>query len=109
MENLKAHRHVAGVFFNALTNLNKFVAYEQRDPFMIKNELTENPDFTEWDRFAQHEYVRLALEEENAENVNVATTILNVCRVECLIQQIYGMVMRLINKNLNIKRGKRSY
>jgi hypothetical protein len=36
---------------------------------MIKNEIAENPDFTEWDRFAQHEYIRLALEEEDAENV----------------------------------------
>eukprot|EP00330_Aristerostoma_sp_ATCC50986_P008436 CAMPEP_0114581766 /NCGR_PEP_ID=MMETSP0125-20121206/5836_1 /TAXON_ID=485358 ORGANISM="Aristerostoma sp., Strain ATCC 50986" /NCGR_SAMPLE_ID=MMETSP0125 /ASSEMBLY_ACC=CAM_ASM_000245 /LENGTH=55 /DNA_ID=CAMNT_0001774225 /DNA_START=577 /DNA_END=744 /DNA_ORIENTATION=+ len=35
---------------------------------MIRNEQNENPDFTEWDKFAQHEYIRLALEEENAEN-----------------------------------------
>lgn len=68
-ENFKSHRQIAGIFFNCMTNLNKFVAYEQRDPFMIKNELQENPDFTEWDRFAQGEYIRLALEEENAENV----------------------------------------
>lgn len=69
MEHFKLQRAIAGTFFNCMTNLNKFVAYEQRDPFMIKNELTENPDFSEWDRFAQHEYIRLALEEENAENV----------------------------------------
>jgi len=67
-EHLKKQRASAGVFFNCLTNLNKFVAYEQRDPFMIRNEQNENPDFTEWDKFAQHEYIRLALEEENAEN-----------------------------------------
>ena len=30
---LKKNKDVAGVFFNILTNLNKFVAYEQRDPF----------------------------------------------------------------------------
>lgn len=69
IEHFKQHRPIAGIFFNCLTNLNKFVAYEQRDPFMIKNELTENPDYSEWDRFAHHEYIRLALEEENAENV----------------------------------------
>lgn len=27
---------VCGVFFNLLVNLNKFIAYEQRDPFSIK-------------------------------------------------------------------------
>ena len=70
IDNFKKNRPMAGVFFNFLTNLNKLVAYEQRDPFMIKNDLTENPDFTEWDRFAQREYIRLALEEENGENVN---------------------------------------
>jgi serine/threonine-protein phosphatase 2A regulatory subunit B'' len=41
-----------GVFFNFLTNLNKLVAYEQRDPFQIKHELTEHPGYTDWDRFA---------------------------------------------------------
>jgi serine/threonine-protein phosphatase 2A regulatory subunit B'' len=68
IENFKKQRQMAGVFFNFLTNLNKFVNYEGRDPFQIKNEITENPDFSEWDRFAQREYIRLALEEENAEN-----------------------------------------
>ena len=47
---------MVGVFLNFLTNLNKLVAY--RDPFMINNELTENPDFVEWDRFAQREYIK---------------------------------------------------
>lgn len=57
------------MFFNCLLNLNKFIAYEQRDPFTMKHEQTENPDFSDWDRFAIAEYVRLAMEEENAENV----------------------------------------
>lgn len=35
----------------------------------MKHEQTENPDFSDWDRFAIAEYVRLAMEEENAENV----------------------------------------
>ena len=64
---------------------------------MIKNELTENPDFTEWDRFAQHEYIRLALEEENAENVIIVKIYL-IFSLECLIQQTYGMVMMRISK-----------
>lgn len=57
------------MFFNCFLNLNKFIAYEQRDPFTMKHEQTENPDFSDWDRFAIAEYVRLAMEEENAENV----------------------------------------
>ncbi len=69
-EHLKRNRSTAGVFFNSMTNLNKFVAYEQRDPFSVKNEISENPDYSEWDRFAQHEYIRLALEEENPEHVS---------------------------------------
>lgn len=62
---------ISGVFFNALLNLNKFIAYEQRDPFSIKKEINENPDFSDWDRFALVEYVRLAMEEENADNNEV--------------------------------------
>lgn len=69
MDHFKQHRQLAGTFFNCMLNLNKFVSYEQRDPFSIRNEINENPDFTEWDRFAMHEYKKLAEEEENAENV----------------------------------------
>lgn len=68
LEDFKAQRAITGVFFNCLLNLNKFVAYEQRDPFSLKHEQTENPGFTDWDRYALTEYVRLAMEEENAEN-----------------------------------------
>lgn len=35
-----------------MTNLNKLVSYETRDPFAIRRELTSNPEYTEWDRFA---------------------------------------------------------
>ncbi|KAL4505892.1 hypothetical protein ABPG72_013653 [Tetrahymena utriculariae] len=65
----KAKQNVCGIFFNFMTNLNKLVQYEQRDPFQLKHELNEHPDYTEWDRFAQNEYQRLAMEEENQENV----------------------------------------
>ncbi|OMJ92953.1 hypothetical protein SteCoe_4171 [Stentor coeruleus] len=61
-----AKQQISGIFFNALLNLNKFIAYEQRDPFNTKKELSDNPDFSDWDRFALTEYVRLAMEEENA-------------------------------------------
>ena len=71
MKHFLQQKSISGVFFNALLNLNKFIAYEQRDPFSIKKEINENPDYTEWDRFALMEYVRLAMEEENADNNEV--------------------------------------
>ena len=54
---------LSGNFFNILFNLNKFVAFETRDPFVIRQE-REEPHLTEWDRFARAEYVRLSMEEE---------------------------------------------
>ena len=68
-QDFKNKKDSSGCFFNFFTNLNKLVAYEQRDPFFIRNELVEHPDYSEWDRFAQTEYQRLAMEEENQENV----------------------------------------
>uniref|UniRef100_A0A5B7CDE9 EF-hand domain-containing protein n=1 Tax=Davidia involucrata TaxID=16924 RepID=A0A5B7CDE9_DAVIN len=50
-------------FFNILFNLNKFMAFETRDPFLIRQE-RENPTLTEWDRFAHREYIRLSMEED---------------------------------------------
>lgn len=67
LDDFKRNRQLASTFFNALVSLNKFIAYEQRDPFTQKHELNENPDYNDWDRFAMSEYVRLAMEEENAE------------------------------------------
>lgn len=32
---------------------------------MIKHDLNEHPDYSDWDRFASNEYLRLAMEEEN--------------------------------------------
>jgi serine/threonine-protein phosphatase 2A regulatory subunit B'' len=54
---------LAGNFFNVLFNLNKFIAFESRDPFSIRQE-REEPHLTEWDRFARGEYARLSMEEE---------------------------------------------
>jgi serine/threonine-protein phosphatase 2A regulatory subunit B'' len=54
---------LAGNFFNVLFNLNKFIAFETRDPFLIRQE-REEPHLTEWDRFARAEYIRLSMEEE---------------------------------------------
>lgn len=54
---------LSGNFFNILFNLNKFMAYESRDPFLIRQE-REEPNLTEWDRFAHREYIRLSMEED---------------------------------------------
>ena len=57
---------VAGVFFDALFSLDKFIAFEQRDPF-VDRQKRDDPFDNEWDRFAAAEYQRLALEEEARE------------------------------------------
>nr|GMC61656.1 serine/threonine protein phosphatase 2A regulatory subunit B''beta-like [Ipomoea batatas]GMD86141.1 serine/threonine protein phosphatase 2A regulatory subunit B''beta-like [Ipomoea batatas] len=54
---------LSGSVFNILFNLNKFMAFETRDPFLIRQE-RENPNMTEWDRFAHREYIRLSMEED---------------------------------------------
>ena len=54
---------LSGNFFNILFNLNKFVAFETRDPFLIRQE-REDPTLTEWDRFVHSEYIRLSMEED---------------------------------------------
>ncbi|KAM7275771.1 hypothetical protein ACFE04_017637 [Oxalis oulophora] len=48
---------LSGNVFNILFNLHKFIAFESRDPFLIRQE-RENPTLTEWDRFAHREYIR---------------------------------------------------
>ena len=58
---------MAGNFFNTLFNLNKFLAFEQRDPFINKQEQAD--DLTEWERFARAEYMRLTADEEEGEDL----------------------------------------
>lgn len=60
---------LSGNFFNILFNLNKFVAFETRDPFLIRQE-REDPTLTEWDRFARAEYIRLSMEDEGEDASN---------------------------------------
>jgi len=56
----------AGVVFDALFNLDKFISFEQRDPFAERHK-RDDPFECEWDRFAYAEYNRLAAEEEARE------------------------------------------
>lgn len=60
---------LSGNFFNILFNLNKFVAFETRDPILVRQE-REEPSLTEWDRFAHHEYIRLSMEENGEDASN---------------------------------------
>ncbi|KAF3328042.1 Serine/threonine protein [Carex littledalei] len=60
---------LSGNIFNILFNLNKFMAFETRDPFLIRQE-RENPTMTEWDRFAHREYIRLSMEEDGEDASN---------------------------------------
>ena len=60
-----------GIFFNSLVNLNKFIAYETRDLFAIRYQVTEFPDYSEWDLFAKGEYERLAIEEEGGADSDI--------------------------------------
>ncbi len=70
MRDLKKSRVLAGTLFNVLFNLNKFVAFETRDPFTVRQEREEAASgATEWERFARTEYLRLAIEEEGVEGV----------------------------------------
>ncbi|CAI7837637.1 unnamed protein product, partial [Closterium sp. NIES-53] len=68
LRDLKGCR-LSGNFFNILFNLNKFVAFETRDPFLIRQE-REDPTLTEWDRFARAEYIRLSMEDEGDDASN---------------------------------------
>lgn len=65
MRDLKRSRQMAGTLFNVLFNLTKFVAFEMRDPFTMRQEREEAAmGATEWDRFARAEYLRLAVESD---------------------------------------------
>ncbi|XP_028114801.1 serine/threonine protein phosphatase 2A regulatory subunit B''beta-like [Camellia sinensis] len=70
LHDLKGNK-LSGSVFNILFNLNKFMAFETRDPFLIRQE-RENPNLTEWDRFAHREYIRLSMEED-AEDASIGS------------------------------------
>jgi len=57
---------VSGALFDALFNVNKYVMFEQRDPF-LERQKREDEFETDWDRFACIDYNRLAMEEEQRE------------------------------------------
>jgi serine/threonine-protein phosphatase 2A regulatory subunit B'' len=44
LKNFLDHKLYSSVFFNSLLNLNKFLAYEQRDP-NSRSEIDKNPEY----------------------------------------------------------------
>mmetsp|Transcript_18069 Transcript_18069/g.54487 ORF Transcript_18069/g.54487 Transcript_18069/m.54487 type:complete len:565 (-) Transcript_18069:90-1784(-) len=63
LTDFKKKRKFAGTFFSLFSSLNKFLAFEHRDPFLAKQDQMENPTFSDWDRWCADEYLRLAMEE----------------------------------------------
>mmetsp|Transcript_10862 Transcript_10862/g.30039 ORF Transcript_10862/g.30039 Transcript_10862/m.30039 type:complete len:697 (+) Transcript_10862:92-2182(+) len=59
-------QQVSGALFDALFNLNKYLLFEQRDPFVERQKREDEFD-CDWDRFACLDYSRLAMEEEARE------------------------------------------
>jgi len=57
---------VSGALFDALFNLNKYLMFEQRDPF-AERQKREDKFETDWDRFACIDYERLSVEDEARE------------------------------------------
>jgi serine/threonine-protein phosphatase 2A regulatory subunit B'' len=74
LNNFMTNKQYASVFFNNLLNLNKFLAYEQKDPFS-RTEIDKNPELTDWDKFACHEYQRKLAEENDNEGDDVIVII----------------------------------
>ncbi|KAK7195067.1 EF-hand domain pair [Novymonas esmeraldas] len=63
LSDLMREPEAAAVALNLLTNVVKFLQFEQRDPFVSHQErLLGGPEQSTWDRFARLEYDRMALE-----------------------------------------------
>ncbi|KAI5687237.1 EFhand domain pair [Leishmania braziliensis] len=63
LSDLMREPEAAAVALNLLTNVVKFLQFEQRDPFVSHEErLLGGPEQSTWDRFARLEYDRMALE-----------------------------------------------
>ena len=63
LEDMVRSLPMSGNTFNVLFNLNKFILFETRDPFTIRQE-REEKHLTEWDRFARVEYIRLSQDDD---------------------------------------------
>ena len=43
LQDLKRQKSLAGILFNILFNLNKFIAFETRDPFVVRQVESQTP------------------------------------------------------------------
>lgn len=68
LKHLMAKPSNSNIFYNTLLNLNKFLAYEQRDPFNVKTEQEKYVNYNDWDIFALFEYQRLSDDGEEEED-----------------------------------------
>jgi len=62
LADFKRRRKFAGTFFSLFSSLNKFLTFEDRDPFLAKQEQLDNPNDSEWDRWCAEEYLQLAMQ-----------------------------------------------
>jgi Ca2+-binding EF-hand superfamily protein len=63
------HVKLTGVLYNAMFNLQKFQAFESRDPVFVKQEVNMT-GLSQWDKYAAGEYSRLASEEDSGQQRN---------------------------------------
>jgi Ca2+-binding EF-hand superfamily protein len=68
LKELLASPMAACVALNMITNVAKFIQFEQRDPFVVQHERLQGAvERSEWDRFCRTEYDRLASAEEGGD------------------------------------------
>jgi serine/threonine-protein phosphatase 2A regulatory subunit B'' len=58
---------MTNVFFDTFINLEKYLEYEQRDPFSNIRDL-DGPELSDWEKYAADEYENLVSEDVNADN-----------------------------------------
>ncbi|CAF0791931.1 unnamed protein product, partial [Brachionus calyciflorus] len=58
---------MANVFFDTFINLEKYLEYEQRDPFANMKDL-DGPEQSDWEKYAAYEYENLVSEDVNGDN-----------------------------------------
>ncbi len=58
---------MTNVFFDTFINLEKYLEYEQRDPFSNMRDL-DGPEQSDWDKYAADEYENLVSEDVNGDN-----------------------------------------
>lgn len=74
LADVKKSPKVSEAFFNLLVNPTKFMTFEQRG-FGFNNLALQ--DYTNWAKFAEIEYRRMAAEEEEDEFLNADASALN--------------------------------